>query len=311
MCVGCFSLTRPTPLSTSQPSSCLSPSSISATSSSRSSTRRTWKTCATPLTTGVRAPTTSSTSPQVMSPTAHDFDELQNSSVPLSFKIPIADQDVDDLTLGKMLTEAYRGQVDYFVQGGVSVSQLSSSVRSDRSGQPDGDRSGQPDERESSKAVVDSGASMHLLSRKDLNSAKLETVGVSQSPTTVVTASGEVQTKKEATVYVKELDTFVTVKLLKETPAVLSLGKRCEDHGYSHEWTSGQKPQLIKDGRRTKCNTENYVPIVVPGLSTSSSSSATPTSPTSISQEAAILTLHPASTRSERTSSTVRGKRVA
>ena len=56
-------------------------------------------------------------------PKAHDFDELQNSSVPLSFKIPIADQDVDDLTLGKMLTEAYRGQVDYFVQGGVSVSQ--------------------------------------------------------------------------------------------------------------------------------------------------------------------------------------------
>ena len=31
-------------------------------------------------------------------PTAHDFDELQNSSVPLSFKIPAADQDVDDLT---------------------------------------------------------------------------------------------------------------------------------------------------------------------------------------------------------------------
>ena len=73
-------------------------------------------------------------------PKAHDFDELQNSSVPFSFKIPIADQDVDDLTLGKMLTEAYRGQVDYFVQGGVSVSQSSSSVRSDRSGQPDGER---------------------------------------------------------------------------------------------------------------------------------------------------------------------------
>ena len=64
---------------------------------------------------------------------------------------------MDDLTLGKMLTEAYRGQVDYFVQGGVSVSQLSSSVRSDRSGQPDGemvDRSGQPDERNSSKAHI-------------------------------------------------------------------------------------------------------------------------------------------------------------
>ena len=90
-------------------------------------------------------------------PKAHDFDELQNSSVPLSFKIPAADQDVDDLTLCEMLTEAYREQVDYFVQEGVSVSQLSSSVRFDRSGQLDGemvDRSGQPDECNSSKAQI-------------------------------------------------------------------------------------------------------------------------------------------------------------
>ena len=89
-------------------------------------------------------------------PKAHDFDELQNSSVLLSLKIP-ADQDVDDLTLGEMLTEAYRGLVDYFVQEGVSVSQLSSSVRFDGSGQPDGemvDRSGQPDEGNSSKAQI-------------------------------------------------------------------------------------------------------------------------------------------------------------
>ena len=31
---------------------------------------------------------------------------------------------------------------------------------------------------------------------------------------------------------------------------------------------SGQKPRLIKEGRRIKCNPANYVPIVVPGLST-------------------------------------------
>ena len=54
-----------------------------------------------------------------------------------------------------MLTEAYRGQVDYFVQESMSVSQSSSSsVRSDRSGQPDGDRSVQPDERDSSNAQI-------------------------------------------------------------------------------------------------------------------------------------------------------------
>ena len=132
--------------------------------------------------------------------------------------------------------------------------------------------------REERKFVEDSGASMHMSSTKDLNSAELETVKVSRNPTKVVTANGEVQTKEEAIVHVRELDLFVTVMLLEDTLAVLSLKKLCEDHRYSYHWTSGQKPQLTQNGRRKKCNTANYVPIVVPGLSTGSSSSATPTS---------------------------------
>ena len=94
----------------------------------------------------------------------------------------------------------------------------------------------------------------------------------------------------------------MTVKLLEDTPAVLLLGKLCQDQGYFKHWTSGQKAQLIKKGRRIKCHTANYVPIVVPGLLTGSSISATPTSPTSLPQEAVIPTRHPASTRSESTS---------
>ena len=47
---------------------------------------------------------------------------------------------MDDVTLGKMLTEAHRGQADYCDPEGVSVSQSSLSVRFDGSGQPDGER---------------------------------------------------------------------------------------------------------------------------------------------------------------------------
>ena len=74
--------------------------------------------------------------------------------------------------------------------------------------------------------------------------------------------------------YVKELDIFLTMKVLENTPAVLSLGKLSGENGYSYEWINGQKPHLIKDGIRIICNTENFVPIVVPGLSTSSSASS-------------------------------------
>ena len=73
--------------------------------------------------------------------------------------------------------------------------------------------------------VVDSGASMHMISKQDLNSAEMDTLTKSCSPTTVITANGEVQTHEEATVYVKELDMFLTMKVLDNTPAVLSLGK--------------------------------------------------------------------------------------
>ena len=68
---------------------------------------------------------------------------------------------------------------------------------------------------------------MHMLSREDQNSAELETVRVSKSLTTVVASNGEVQTYEEAIVHVNELDLFVTVKLLEDTPAVPSLGKLC------------------------------------------------------------------------------------
>ena len=49
--------------------------------------------------------------------------------------------------------------------------------------------------------------------------------------TPVVTANGEVQTHEEAIVYVKELDIFLTMKVLENTPAVLSLGKLCDENG--------------------------------------------------------------------------------
>ena len=101
--------------------------------------------------------------------------------------------------------------------------------------------------------MVDSRASMHVLSKKDLrDAAELETVRTSSNATTVFAASGEVKTNEEATMYVKDLDLVVTVQRLEKTPPVLSLGQLCEDHGYSCESTGGQKPHLIKNGRKIR-----------------------------------------------------------
>ena len=119
--------------------------------------------------------------------------------------------------------------------------------------------------------------------RNTLTLLSLETVRTSRSPTTVMTANGEVQTREEATAFVKQLDFIVKVMLLEETPAVLSLGELCEDHGFSFHWIRGQKTHLIRNGKRIDFNVPNCVPFVVSGLSTSSCTTPTPTSSSSLS----------------------------
>ena len=56
------------------------------------------------------------------------------------------------------------------------------------------------------------------------------------------------QTNEEATVYVKELGIFLTMKVLEDTPAVLSLGKLCDENGYFYEWINGQNHISFKTG---------------------------------------------------------------
>ena len=63
---------------------------------------------------------------------------------------------------------------------------------------------------------------MHMISKKDLNDAEIDTLTKSCSSMIVITANVEVQTHAEATVHAKELDIFLSVKVLESTPAVLS-----------------------------------------------------------------------------------------
>ena len=57
---------------------------------------------------------------------------------------------------------------------------------------------------------------MHMISTKDLNDDEMDTLTTSRSLIIVITANGEVQTHEEATVYVKELDIFLTMKVLED-----------------------------------------------------------------------------------------------
>ena len=90
---------------------------------------------------------------------------------------------------------------------------------------------------------------MHMLSKKER--FELSRIGYSasiQKPSNGYHSQWrEVQTNEEATVHVNELDLFLTVKFFEDTPAVLSLRKLCEEHGYSYVWTGGQLPHLVEN----------------------------------------------------------------
>ena len=103
------------------------------------------------------------------------------------------------------------------------------------------------------------------------------TVKRSRNQKVVLTAIGEVLTHEEAQVFVHGLNQFVTVQLLEEASAVLSLGKLYKDHGYSYEWASVQEPRLTIHGKSIICKTDNFVPPVAPGLSVNSGSSSSST----------------------------------
>ena len=75
---------------------------------------------------------------------------------------------------------------------------------------------------------------MHMISKKDLSDAEMDTLTKSCSLSIVVTVYGEVQTHEEARVYVKELGKFLTMKVFENTPAVLSLVKLYDETGYSY-----------------------------------------------------------------------------
>ena len=66
---------------------------------------------------------------------------------------------------------------------------------------------------------------------------------------------------------------------LEDTLVVMTSGNLCEEHGCTYEWASGQNLHLTKDGKTIQCENENFVLVVVPGLSSSSSTSSSSTSP--------------------------------
>ena len=98
-------------------------------------------------------------------------------------------------------------------------------------------------------------------------------IRVSRNPTMVITANGEVQIDEEATVYVYEKDLFVTAQILEgyASSSVARKSAKITNTPMS-SWPVVKNHTSFKTVV-IQCNTGNYVPVVVPGLSTGPPSS--------------------------------------
>ena len=118
------------------------------------------------------------------------------------------------------------------------------------------------------KFNVDSGASVHMMSKMDMSPEELETVKASRRPTTVITANGSMYATEEVIVFLKEMDMFVSVQLLEDRHSSNAVsGETLRRKEYSCEWNEGQNPNVIKNNKNVPCTCDNFVPIVGPGLS--------------------------------------------
>ncbi|MCP4194465.1 MAG: hypothetical protein GY768_27980, partial [Planctomycetaceae bacterium] len=115
------------------------------------------------------------------------------------------------------------------------------------------------------KWLIDTGCGHDLLSesmRRQLRAALC-----SIAPLKFETAGGLVTTGNGANVWIPDLDEWAQPYVLHtNTPAVLSIGARCMEHGYSFIWLRGEAPYFIKpDGNIVEFDVIDNIPYLIPG----------------------------------------------
>ena len=94
--------------------------------------------------------------------------------------------------------------------------------------------------------LVDSGASMHMVPLDGLSATERKPMKKLSGPITLSTANGHTQAKYWTYVRVHSLDVIVPAVLLRNAPALLSMGMVCKENGYRFTWDPDAAPCLQK-----------------------------------------------------------------
>ena len=94
----------------------------------------------------------------------------------------------------------------------------------------------------SGKILIDSGASIHVLSEKDIRDKNairnFSKTGI-ESGLEIGTANGPVRIDKFATIWSEDLQMEFEAVVFKDSPILLSLGALIQDNGFEFQWIQG------------------------------------------------------------------------
>ena len=111
--------------------------------------------------------------------------------------------------------------------------------------------------------LVDSGSEQDLLSRKVMDAAGAENPRRAPHTISLITANGSTEASEVADVKMKQLLEPCTPYLLDECPAVLSVGIKCLDQGYSFVWPANGTPILVRpDEKIVQLRVDGHVPVL-------------------------------------------------
>jgi hypothetical protein len=97
--------------------------------------------------------------------------------------------------------------------------------------------------------MADTGCCFDLISKEDLSREELSRSVKTQVPCRLKTANGNASANKTISFNHRSLEGEITAYIMRSTPTVLSVGKRCMHEGYSFIWLAGKAPFFITPSR--------------------------------------------------------------
>ena len=113
--------------------------------------------------------------------------------------------------------------------------------------------------------LMDTGCGHDLVSEGEISGHRPE-LRLANKPMVFNTAGGMAPASRVVDVKVKELNQAVTPFVLKSTPAVLSIGKRCAEQDFFFLWPAGGVPFFVRpDGKVIGLDVIGHIPYVRSG----------------------------------------------